>query len=321
MTTWGYTLSSEEFGPRPLLDQACAAEDAGFEFLTVSDHFHPWTEHQGNSPFAWTTIGAVAARTQRVRIGTGVTCPIIRYHPTIIAQAAATAASLSNDRFFLGLGTGEWLNEHINGGRWPAVEVRREMLIEAIEIMRRLWSGETVDHRGEHYTVENARVFTLPPNKIDVVCAASGAESARAVAEHADGLWSTGPDAELVDAYRGAGGRGPVYGQVTVCYGPDAEQARKTALEAWPNAGIPGQLSQDLPTWSHFQQVSQLVTADKISEEIACGPDPDVAVQMTKKYVDAGFDHIHFHQVGPDQAGFLEFWKAALAPALGAAIS
>lgn len=317
MTTWGYTLSSEEFGPGDLVEQGAAAEDAGFEFLTVSDHFHPWTEGQGHSPFAWTTIGAVAARTRRVGIGTGVTCPIIRYHPTIIAQAAATAAALSDGRFFLGIGTGEWLNEHINGGRWPAVEVRREMLAEAVTIMRRLWSGDTVDHRGRYYTVENARVFTLPSSKIEVICAASGADSARAVAEYADGLWSTSPDAELVDAYRSAGGRGPVYGQVTVCYGPDEEQARKTALEAWPNAGIPGQLSQDLPTWSHFQQVSQLVTADKVAERIACGPDPEVAAAMTKKYTDAGFDHIHFHQVGPDQAAFIEFWKTTLSDVVG----
>lgn len=314
--TWGYTLSSEEFGPRDLVEQACLAEEAGFEFVTVSDHYHPWTETQGQSPFAWTTIGGVAARTNKLRVGTGVTCPIIRYHPTIVAQAAATASSLSNGRFFLGVGTGEWLNEHVVGGAWPSIAVRREMLEEAVDLMRQLWTGDTVDHRGEHYTVENARIFTVPSGEIAVVSAASGPESAQAAAAYADGLWSTAPNAEIVDAYRGAGGKGPVYGQVTVCIAGDEDQARKTALEVWPNAGIPGQLSQDLATWTHFQQVSQLVTADHVAERIACGPDPGVVVEMTHKYLDAGFDHIHFHQVGPDQRGFLEFWQTRLAPAL-----
>lgn len=316
MTTWGYTLSSEEFGPSELVEQSRLAEDAGFEFVTVSDHYHPWTESQGQSPFAWTTIGGVGAATMRIRVGTGVTCPIIRYHPTIVAQAAASSASLLEGRFFLGVGTGEWLNEHIAGGAWPAIEVRREMLAEAVAVMRRLWTGETVDHRGEHFTVENARIFTVPPGEIPVIVAASGASSAEAAAEYADGLWSTSPERDVVEAYRGAGGRGPVYGQVTVCYGADEDSARKTALEAWPNAGIPGQLSQDLPTWSHFQQVSELVTAERITERIACGPDPDPIVKLTKKYTDAGFDHIHFHQVGPDQRGFIDFWQSTLGRAL-----
>src|SRR3954469_2340203 len=157
MTTWGYTLSSEEFAPRALVDQAAMAEDAGFEFLTVSDHYHPWTQSQGESPFAWSTIGGVAMRTKSVHIGTGVTCPIIRYHPTIVAQAAATSSALLEGRFFLGVGTGEWLNEHIAGGVWPAIEVRREMLAEAVAVMRELWKGDTVDHRGQYYAVENAR--------------------------------------------------------------------------------------------------------------------------------------------------------------------
>jgi G6PDH family F420-dependent oxidoreductase len=317
--TWGYTLSSEEFAPKDLVEQACQAEDAGFEFVTVSDHYHPWTESQGQSPFAWTTIGGVAARTGMLRIGTGVTCPIIRYHPTIVAQAAATAASLSDGRFFLGVGTGEWLNEHVTGGVWPAIDVRRQMLEEAVEVIRRLWTGETIDHRGRHYTVENARIFTVPPGDIPVIVAASGPDSAKAAAAYADGLWSTAPNAEIVDAYRQEGGRGPVYGQVTVCVASDEEQARKTALHVWPNAGIPGQLSQDLPTWSHFQQVSQLVTADKVAERIACGPDPDRIADVTRRYIEAGFDHIHFHQVGQDQRSFLELWRNELASILATA--
>lgn len=313
MTTWGYTLSSEEFGPRALVEQAAMAEDAGFEFLTVSDHYHPWTQSQGESPFAWTTIGGVGMRTKSVQVGTGVTCPIIRYHPTIVAQAAASSSAILDGRFFLGVGTGEWLNEHIAGGAWPSIEIRREMLAEAVDVMRQLWTGETVDHRGRYYQVENARIFTPPPNDIPIIWAASGPESARAGAEHADGLWSTKPKGDIVDAYRNAGGRGPVYGQITVCWAADEQQALKTALEVWPNAGIPGQLSQDLPTWSHFEQVSTLVTEDKIGESIVCGPDPQPIVEQVKQYTDAGFDHLHFHQVGPDQAGFVEFWRSTLA--------
>jgi len=317
MTSWGYTLSSEEFGPRQLVEQAQIAEQAGFEFLTVSDHYHPWIERQGESPFAWTTIGGVAARTKSVSVGTGVTCPIIRYHPTIVAQAAATSAALLGGRFFLGVGTGEWLNEHIAGGVWPAVEVRREMLAEAVEIIRHLWTGETVDHRGQHYTVENARLFTCPPSAIPIIWAASGTDSAEAAARHGDGLWATAPRAEIVDAYRRAGGRGPIYGQVTVCYAAEKEQAVKTAMQAWPNAGIPGQLSADLPTWTHFEQVSSLVTEQQLTERIVCGPDPQPFLDLVHQYVDAGFDHVHFHQVGPDQQAFIDFWNSTLAGALG----
>lgn len=316
MTTWGYTLSSEEFGPRALVEQAQLAERSGFEFVTVSDHYHPWIGRQGESPFAWTTIGGVATGTTSIRVGTGVTCPIIRYHPAIVAQAAATSAALLDGRFFLGLGTGEWLNEHVSGERWPAADVRREMLAEAAGIIRRLWTGDTVDHRGRYFSVENARLFTLPQTDIPIIWAASGPESAEAAAEHADGLWATSPDREIVDAYRNAGGRGHVYGQLTVCYAADAEQATKTALEAWPNAGVPGQLSQDLPTWSHFEQVSTLVTERQIAERIACGPDADTFVELAGKYIDAGFDHLHFHQVGPDQVGFLEFWQSTLSTRL-----
>jgi G6PDH family F420-dependent oxidoreductase len=316
MTTWGYTLSSEEFGPRELVEFGAMAEEAGFEFLTVSDHFHPWTQSQGHSPFVWTTIGGVATSTSRVAIGTGVTCPILRNHPTMVAQAAATSSAILGGRFFLGVGTGEWLNEHITGGRWPAVEIRRAMLAEAVDVMRQLWTGETVDHWGEYYTVENARIFTEPAEPIPVIWAASGPESAAAAAEHADGLWSTSPDPETVTAYRDSGGDGPVYGQVTLCWATDRAEAVKTAVEIWPNAGNPGQLSQDLPTWTHFEHVAELVTEEIIAERVPCGPDVSPIVELVRDYEDAGFDHIHFHQVGPDQRGFAEFWRKELLEAL-----
>lgn len=316
MTTWGYTLSSEEFGPRALVEQARIAEDAGFSFLTVSDHFHPWTRSQGESPLVWTTIGGVAMATNGIPIGTGVSCPILRNHPTMVAQAAATCSSITDGRFFLGVGTGEWLNEHVIGGAWPPVDVRREMLAEAVGIMRRLWTGETVDHRGQYFTVDSARVFTEPAAPIEVIWAAAGPESAAAAAEHADGLWSTSPDPGVVGAYRAGGGTGPVYGQVTVCWASEREDAVKTALQVWPNAGVPGQLSQDLATWVEFEQVGELVTAEMITERIPCGADPAPVVEQVRAYEDAGFDHIHFHQVGADQRGFVDFWTSELAPAL-----
>ena len=318
MTSWGYTLSSEEFDTAALVEQAVAAEEAGFSFSSVSDHFHPWTERQGHSPFVWTTVGAVLARTAGLRLGTGVTCPLIRVHPAIIAHAAASSAALGGDRFFLGIGTGEALNEHVTGERWPPIDQRRDMLAEAVSVIRELWTGETVDHHGRYYTVENARLFTVPEQAPEIIAAAGGTEAARFAAEHADGLWVTSPDADVIDAYREAGGSGPVYGQVTLCWGDDEEAARQLALEIWPNAGLPGQLSQDLPTFTHFEQAAQLVRPEEHATRVPAGPDPDPVVELTAQYVDAGVDHVHFHQIGPDQAGFMAFWTNDLRDALAA---
>ncbi len=313
---WGYTLSSEEFEASDLAMQASLAEDAGFEFLTISDHFHPWTQSQGHSPFVWTTLGAVSARTRSIPVGTGVTCPIIRIHPVLVAQAAATVSELSNGRFFLGVGTGEALNEHITGARWPPIDVRQEMLIEALHVIRALWTGETVDHHGTHFTVENARLFSASEHRIPVVVAAAGPSSAKVAAEHGDGLWTTSPDPEVIGAYRDAGGEGPVYGQLTVCYGTDEEAAKQLAHEIWPNAAVKGQLSQDLPTWTHFEQAAQMVTADDVAESVVCGADVQRVVEQVEQYRKAGVDHLHFHQVGPDQRGFIDWWRGELRGAL-----
>ena len=313
MTHWGYTLSSEEFPPDQLVRQAVAAEDAGFDFVTVSDHFHPWIRRQGHSPFVWTTLGAVAVSTDRIRVGTGVTCPTMRLHPAVVAQAAATTAGLfdaggATGRFFLGVGTGEALNEHVTGVRWPPADVRREMLEEAVGVIRHLWTGETVDHRGAHYTVENARLFTVPHEPPPIIWAASGVHSATSAATCADGLWATSPDPDVVTAYRDAGGSGPMIGQVTVCYDTDAERARRTAHDVWPNACNPGQLSQDLPTWVHFEDVATLISVDDVADEVPCGPDLGAIERTVTEYVDAGFDQIHFHQIGPRQDAFIEIW-------------
>ena len=309
---WGYTCSSEEFAASDLTAFATAAEDAGFEFVTVSDHFHPWTTSQGHSPFAWTTVAAIAATTGRVRIGTGVTCPLIRIHPAIVAQAAASSNELSAGRFFLGVGTGEALNEHITGERWPPIEQRREMLVEAIDVMRSLWAGDTVDHQGTYYTVENARLFTLPHSPIEVICAAAGSKSAELAAEHADGLWVTSPDRDTIDAYRSAGGKGRVIGQLTVSWDDDQEAAKRTAFEQWPNAALHGQLSQDLPTWTHFEDATKLASVDDVAEKVVTGNDVGAIVAAAEEYARAGVTALHFHQIGADQLGFIEAWSSQL---------
>ncbi len=312
MTTWGYTLSSEEHPPQVLVEAARRAEQEGFAFVSVSDHFHPWTSQQGQSPFVWSVVGGVAAATDRIAVGTGVTCPIVRIHPAIVAHAVATSAVMLGDRFFFGVGTGEALNEHVLGQRWPNIETRQEMLIEAVALMRELWQGDTVDFAGTYYTVENARLFTHPDAPPPVIVSAFGTTMAEKAAEIGDGLWSTSPDAEVLEAYTRAGGTGPRYAQITLCWAPTEEEGTRTAHEVWPNAGIPGQLSQDLPTPTHFEQVAKLVTPDMIAEKLPCGPDPDRVVDVVRQYEKAGYDHLYFHQIGPDQEGFFRFWRDEL---------
>ena len=309
---FGYALPSEELPPSELVDCAVAAEAAGVPFALISDHFHPWIDRQGQSPFVWGVLGAIAARTSEIRMGTGVTCPLIRMHPTIVAQAAATAAALFEGRFFLGVGTGENLNEHITGERWPSAELRREMLAEAVDVMRELWRGGLVSHRGRHYTVENARVYSLPEEPVQVMVAAGGPEAARLAAEVGDGLIATAPESQLIESFTGAGGEGPRYGQLTVCYARSTEEAVRTALEWWPNAGLQGPLSQELPLPSHFEQSAAMVSEDDIAEAVVCGPDPERIVEKAEEFADAGFDHVYIHQVGPDQRGFLQLWEREL---------
>jgi G6PDH family F420-dependent oxidoreductase len=312
----GYALSSEEHPPLDLVRNARRAEDAGFAYAFVSDHFHPWIDRQGHSPFVWGVLGAIAVSTDALRVGTGVTCPTIRTHPAIIAQAAATAASLMPGRFFLGVGTGENLNEHVLGDRWPSASERLEMLEEAVQVMNILWAGEVTSFHGKHYTVEDARIYTLPEEPIDVVVAAAGPEAATLAGRIGDGLVSTAPEAELVDAFLGAGGTGPRYGQVTVCWAESEAEARRTALEIWPNAGLKGPLGQELPLPSHFEEACEMVGEEDIAQTIVCGPDPERHLEAIQQFLDAGFDEAYVHQVGPDQDGFFDFYEREL---LGAA--
>ncbi len=308
----GYALSSEEHAAVDLVRDARRAEEAGFEFALISDHFHPWIDRQGQSPFVWSVIGAIAVSTRTLRLGTGVTCPTIRIHPAIVAQAAATAASLMPGRFFLGVGAGENLNEHILGDRWPSADERREMLAESIEVMRGLWEGDLFSFEGEHYTVDRARLYTLPHDEIQIAVAAGGPEAAELAGRLGDALISTAPDRELVDAYVKAGGQGPRYGQLTVCWASTEREARDTALEWWPNAGLHGTLSQELPLPSHFEEAATMVTEEDVAESVVCGPDLDAHLEGIEAFAAAGFDHVYVHQVGPDQEGFIDFYAREL---------
>jgi G6PDH family F420-dependent oxidoreductase len=313
---FGYALSSEEHRPLDLVDNAVRAEDAGFAFVSISDHFHPWTDSQGNAPFVWSVIGGIAARTSRIRVGTGVTCPIIRIHPAIIAQAAATAAVMLPGRFMLGVGTGENLNEHVLGDKWPIVSERQEMLAEAVEVIRMLWDGEQHTHHGDFYDVENARLYTVPDTAPPLIVAASGPESAELAADIGDGLWTVGPEAEVVKAFTAAGGNGPRIGQLTFCYAASADDALATVREAWPIVGLKGPLNQELPIPAHFEQAAEMVTDDDIREALPLGPDAAPVLEKIAEFEQAGYDHVYLHQIGPDQTGFFEFWERELRPQL-----
>ncbi|MDQ3554758.1 MAG: TIGR03557 family F420-dependent LLM class oxidoreductase [Chloroflexota bacterium] len=318
MTRIGYALSSEEHTPGDLVRNAVLAEEAGFDFAMISDHFHPWVDAQGHSPFVWGVIGAISQATTRLRLGTGVTCPIIRIHPAIIAQAAATSAAMMPGRFMLGLGTGENLNEHILGDKWPAYDVRAEMFRESIEVIRLLWQGGQQSHYGQYYEVENARLYTLPDEPPPILIAAGGPKSAELAGEIGDGLVATSPDEEVLGAFESGGGAGkPRYGQITVCWAADEAEARRTAFRVWPNSAITGELSQELPTPAHFEQAAQMVTEDQVAEAVLCGPDAQRYLEKIRTYTEAGFDHVYLHQVGPDQQGFIDFCQREIMPALG----
>jgi coenzyme F420-dependent glucose-6-phosphate dehydrogenase len=314
MARFGYALSAEEHTPNDLVRNARRAEEFGFGFALISDHFHPWVDAQGHSPFVWSVIGGIAQATERLELGTGVTCPTIRIHPAIVAQAAATCGAMMPGRFFLGVGTGENLNEHILGDKWPVPDERLDMLEEAIEVIRLLWEGGYQTFRGDYFEVEQARLYTLPEEPPPIVVAAAKPLAADVAGRSGDGLCSTAPDASVVEGYREAGGDGPCYAQVTGCWAASEEEAKQTAHRVWPNAAIKGDLSQELPLPLHFEQAAQNVTPDDVAESVVCGPDVERWVEQVTQYTDAGFDHIYFHQVGPDQEGFFRFWQEQLGP-------
>ncbi len=313
----GYSLSTEEHRPEELVGFAARAEAIGFEYASISDHFHPWIEAQGNSPFAWSVLGGIANATSTLRVGTGVTCPTVRYHPAIVAQAAATVASMMPGRFFLGVGTGEYLNEHVVGAKWQPYETRAEMLEEAIGIIRELWTGETVDHEGEHFTVENARLYTLPEDAPPIIVAGGGPKAAELAARIGDGLINYAAEPSIVEAFESAGGKGkPRYLQMNVCWNEDEAEARRIAHRICPNVALQGELGNQLPTPTHFEQAVKMVSEEDVAKVIVCGPDPERHLEKIREGVDAGFDYIHVYQVGPDQEGFFRFYEREVMPRL-----
>ena len=310
----GYFLSSEEWGPHDLVAQAVKAQEAGFEGLWISDHYHPWNDEQGHSPFVWSTIGAIANATE-MKITTAVTCPTVRIHPGIVAQAAATSAILLNGRFCLGVGSGEALNEHVFGDRWPEADERLEMLEEAVEVIRLLWQGGVHDHRGRHYRLEHCRVYDLPDRPPPIVVSGFGQKATELAARIGDGYCTVAPDAESIQLYRSKAENGSfVQGGMKVCWDVDERRARKTVHRLWPNEALPGELAQVLPTPEHFQQASQLVTEDMVADEVPCGPDVDRHVAAIKEYADAGFDELYINQIGPEQDAFFAAYRDEVLP-------
>ncbi|AYG78982.1 F420-dependent glucose-6-phosphate dehydrogenase [Streptomyces hundungensis] len=316
MTQYGYFLSSEEHTPAELVEQARMAEQAGFTALWISDHYHPWNGEQGQSPFVWSVIGALSQAVS-LPVETAVTCPIIRTHPAVLAQAAATSAVQLGGRFRLGIGSGEALNEHILGDPWPEASVRLEMMEEAVRVMRLLFTGEQVSHHGKHYTVENARLYTVPDEPVPIDVSAFGPLAAEVAGRIGDGFITMAPDTTSIERFRrSGGGTKPVMAGLKVCWGTDEEEAVRTAHRLWANEQLPGELPQILPTPSHFEQASELVTADRVRENVTCGPDPDAHVAAVKGYVDAGFDTVYINQIGKDQQGFFDFYRTKVLPQL-----
>jgi G6PDH family F420-dependent oxidoreductase len=311
----GYFLSSEEWGPRELVQQAVKARDAGFDGLWISDHYHPWNDEQGHSPFVWATIGALAQAVPEMQVTTAVTCPTIRIHPAVVAHAAATAAVMLDGRFCLGVGSGEALNEHILGDRWPEADERLEMLEEAVQVMRTLWEGGVHDHRGTHYRVEHARIYDLPDEPPKVIVSGFGPKSIDLAARIGDGYCTTGPDAESVERYRSQARNGKlVQGGMKVCWSDDEAKARKTVHRLWANEALPGELAQVLPTPEHFEQASQLVTEEMVAEDVPCGPDVDKHLEAIRAYEQAGFDELYISQIGPEQEAFFAAYRDHVLP-------
>ncbi|MGH2717588.1 MAG: TIGR03557 family F420-dependent LLM class oxidoreductase [Actinomycetota bacterium] len=316
MAEVGYFLSSEEHGPKALVAQGQQAERAGFGSVMISDHYHPWLESQGESPFVWSVIGALGATTN-LRVATGVTCPTVRIHPAVIAQAAATSALLCEGRFSLGVGTGEALNEHIVGDHWPIADVRLDMLEEAIAVMRILWLGREMSHHGRYYTVENARLYSCPEDPPPVLISGFGPKSTSLAARAGDGYVTTKSDRESVEHYRSEGGTGPVVGAVKVCWGADESACAKLAHDRWRSEALPGQLAQELPVTTHFEQASELVTQEMVAASISCGPDPQRHADAIGAYFAAGFDQVYVNQIGDDQGGFFDAFAREIRPRLG----
>ncbi|MBA9044033.1 LLM class F420-dependent oxidoreductase [Streptomyces griseofuscus] len=318
MVRIGYTMMTEQAGPRELVEHVVGAEEAGFDFSVISDHYFPWLRAQGHSSYAWSVLGAAAQATSRIPLMTYVTCPIRRYHPAVVAQKAATVQLLSEGRFRLGLGAGENLNEHVVGGGWPPVDVRHEMLEEAVEIIRALFGGEHVTHHGRHYQVESAKLWDVPEQPPPIGIAVSGEQSCRLAGERGDLLIATEPKPELLTAFDRHGGRGkPRVGQLPVSYDPDRDTAVKRAHAQFRWFGLGWKVNAELPHPDSFESATQFVTPDDVAASLPCGDDPDAFVEAVRPYAQAGFEELALVQIGGDtQTEFLHWSAKTLLPAL-----
>jgi G6PDH family F420-dependent oxidoreductase len=312
----GYFLSCEEYTPAELVDQAARATDAGFEALCISDHYHPWTDEQGQSPFVWSLIGAISQVTD-LPVLTAVTCPTVRIHPAVVAQAAATSAVLLEGRFVLGVGSGEALNEHILGDPWPHAELRLEMLEEAVEVIRQLFTGEVVSHSGTHYEVDTARLYTVPDEPPPIYVSAFGPKALETAGRIGDGFVTTKPDAEGVKVFREAkGAQAPAVAGLKVAYAPTRDEGVEHAHRLWATAGVPGELSQVLPSPQHFEQAASLVTKESTSSSVAAGSDAGEHVKAFQPYRDAGFDTVYVANMGPHHGEMIDFYRTEVLPEL-----
>jgi G6PDH family F420-dependent oxidoreductase len=315
MAKFGYKLMTEEHGPSALVENAIAAEGAGFDFVGISDHFHPWVRAQGHAPFAWSVLGAIAHATRTIGIATGLTCPIIRYHPAIVAQAAATIAVMSDNRFTLAVGAGERLNEHVGGQPWPSVTERHAMLGEAIDIFRELWDGGTRAYEGDFFVLDHAELFDLPSKPIPIVVGVSGEKSVALAVDKADGIMATEPSKELVQGFTGKK-KGPAYGEVALAYASSEAAGRKLAKQRFAFSALGWAVNSELPSVEGFEAATKYIREEDLAESIPAGPDPEVHLKAIRKFVDAGFDHVAIVGIGPDQAGFIRFAEKELLPKL-----
>ncbi|MEV0455165.1 TIGR03557 family F420-dependent LLM class oxidoreductase [Catellatospora methionotrophica] len=316
MTNIGYTLMTEQRGPRELVDDAVRAEAAGFDFAVCSDHYYPWLDEQGHAPFAWSVLGAAAHATGRLPLVSFVTCPTMRYHPTVVAQMAATIGVMSQGRFTLGLGAGENLNEHVVGA-YPHATQRHAMLSEALEIIQPLLAGEVVHHLGEYFEVPEARLWDLPDSPVPIGVAVSGPSSIRLATRHAAALIATEPKPELIRQYADAGGTGPRYGQVAICWGPDADECARIAHDQFRWFDLGWAVNAELPHPRSFAAATAVMTPAMVAEKISCGPDVDKHIAAVREFVDAGFTDVALVQIGGDsQPDFLDFAEKQLLPAL-----
>lgn len=314
----GFKLFAEAHTPQEMVRQAVRAEEAGFDFVEISDHYHPWLESHGHSGFAWSILAAIAMRTERVGLATGVTCPTIRYHPAIIAQAAATTALLSDGRFTLGVGSGEQLSEHVTGHPWPVVGVRHAMLREALEIIRLLWSGGYRTYRGTHLSVEDARVFDLPETLPDIVVAAGGPKAARIAGELGDGLFATEPRTDLIDAYTAAGGTGSRWAEVPLAYAGTVDAALESAHRLFRFGPTGWKIQAELPNVRNFEAATAFVRREDMADAFGAGPDVETHVATAKGFADAGYDRLALISAGPDVEEFFAFYEGELAGRLRA---